>query len=87
MCCGMFCLDGEVVFIHSKQVNKLGPSPHGGNLKNYLRGVIDSVNPEFSQSDSKHLCNRTDVVFPSYLRLSLGRALRILSDSYCFPLF
>ena len=21
MCCGMFCLDGEVVFIHSKQVN------------------------------------------------------------------
>ena len=23
MCCGMFCLDGEVVFIHLKQVAKL----------------------------------------------------------------
>ena len=23
MCCGMFCIDGEVVFIHSKLVNKI----------------------------------------------------------------
>ena len=26
MCFGMFCQDGEVVFIHSKQVFKTGPS-------------------------------------------------------------
>ena len=26
MCCGRFCLDGEVIFNHSKQVNKIGSS-------------------------------------------------------------
>ena len=26
VCFGMFCLDGDVVFIHSKQVFKTGPS-------------------------------------------------------------
>ena len=26
MCCGMFCLDGDVVFIHSKHVNEIGSS-------------------------------------------------------------
>ena len=26
VCCGMFCLDGEVVFVHSQQVDKTGPS-------------------------------------------------------------
>ena len=27
MCCGMFCLDGEVIFIHSKHVKQIGSSP------------------------------------------------------------
>ena len=26
MCCGMFCLDGEVLFIHSKHEKKIGSS-------------------------------------------------------------
>ena len=38
LCCCMHCLDGEVVFIHSKYVNKIVSSTpilfsHVGNLK------------------------------------------------------
>ena len=78
MCFGMFCLDGEAVFIHSKHVNKIGSSTlilvaTCGQLKDYLRGVTLSVNPEFASSDSKNEGTRTKNVFPPYLRLALGR--------------
>ena len=58
-----FCLDGEVVFINSKHVNKIGSSTlivvvTCGQLKDCLMGVIYSVNPEFAPSDSKNECNR-----------------------------
>ena len=54
----MFCLDGEVVFVHSKQVYKTGPSTlilvsTRCYLKAYLRSVMENVNPEFPRSDSK----------------------------------
>ena len=59
MCCSMFCLDGEVVSINSKHVNKIGSSTlildvTCGLLKDYLRGDIYSVSPEFASSDSKN---------------------------------
>ena len=65
MWCGMFCLDGEVVFIHLKQMDKIGSSAlvlvfTRGKLEYYLSGVIDRVNPEFAPSDSKNGCTRTD---------------------------
>ena len=69
MCYSLFCLDGEVIFIHSKHVNKIGSSTlilvvTCGLLKDYLRGDIFSVNPEFASSDSKNECTRTKNVFP-----------------------
>ena len=59
MCCSIFCLDGEVVFINSKHENKIGFSTlilvvTCGLLKDYLRGYVFSVNPEFASSDSKN---------------------------------
>ena len=59
MYCGMFCLDGEVVFIHSNHVIKIGSCTlilvvTCGKLKDYLRGVMNSVNPEFASSESKN---------------------------------
>ena len=69
MCCGMFLLDGEVVFMPSKNLNKIvsrtliSVVTHG-QLKYYLREVIDSVNPEFAPSDSKNECTRTENVVP-----------------------
>ena len=39
----------------------------------YLRGVIESVNPDFTRSDRKHECRRTFNFFPPGLRLALGR--------------
>ena len=40
----MFCTNDEVIFIHSKQVDKTGPN----TLIVVSRGVIESVNPEFA---------------------------------------
>ena len=65
MCCGMFCLDQEVIFIHSKQVNKIGIMDNGE--------MRDNGNPEFASSDSKNNCTRTKNIFPPYLRLALQR--------------
>ena len=53
----MFCPDGEVIVIHSKQVDKTGPSTlilasTRGLIKEYLRWLIHSVNPEFAPSHS-----------------------------------
>ena len=64
MCCSMFSLDGEVVFIHSKHMNKIGSITlilvvTCGLLKDHHRGVINSVNPEFASSDRKNECTRT----------------------------
>ena len=78
MGCGMFCTDGEVVFIHSKHVNKIGSSTlilvvTCGLLKDYLGGVIDSVNVELASSDSKNECTRTKHTFPPFQRLALGQ--------------
>ena len=69
MCCSMYCLDGEVVFIHSKHVNKIGSSTlillvTCGLLKDYLKGYIYSVNPELASSDSQNECTRTKNIFP-----------------------
>ena len=77
MWCGMFCLDGEVVFIHLKQMDKIGSSAlvlvfTRGKPEYYLSGVIDSVNPKFAPSDSKNECATTDNVFPPYNELSTG---------------
>ena len=68
MCFGMFCLDGYVVFIYSKHVNKIGSSTlilvvTCGSLKDYLRGVQESVNPEFASSDSKNEYTGTKNLF------------------------
>ena len=78
MWCSMFCLDREVVFIHAKYVSKKGSTAlilivTCGLLKDYLRGIVDSVNPEFAPSNSKNECTRTENGFPPYLRLALGR--------------
>ena len=69
MCCSMYCLDGEVVFIRSKHVNKIGSRTlilviTCGLLKDYLMRYIYSVNPEFASSDSKNECTRTKNIFP-----------------------
>ena len=58
MCCGMFCLDGEIIFIHSIQVNITGCITlilvlTRGYIREYLRGVVESVNPKFASSDRK----------------------------------
>ena len=63
MCCGMFCLDGEVVFIHSKYLNKIGSSTlilvvTCGLLKEYLWGVLESKTLEFAPSHNKIECSR-----------------------------
>ena len=50
VCFGMFCLDVDVVFIHSKQVFKTGPSTMVLPLS-ITKWVIVSVNPEFTGSD------------------------------------
>ena len=68
MCFSMFCLDGEVLFIHAKHVNEIGSRTlilvvTRGYLKDYQRGVIDSVNPEFAKSDSKNECTRNEMFF------------------------
>ena len=44
-----------------------------GQLKDYLRGVKDSVNPKFASSDSKTDGTKTKHVFPPFLRLALVR--------------
>ena len=70
MGCGLFCLDEEVVFIPSKQVNKTGPSTI---ILVSIRGrrVITSVNP--APLTLKLSVLLTDNVFPPYLRLALGQ--------------
>ena len=67
VCCVKFCLDGEVVFIHSKQVDKkclnnLILISTKVTFEEYLGRVIKSENPKFATSDSKSRCTRT--VFP-----------------------
>ena len=57
MCCGMFCLDGEVIFIRSKHVNKIVSSTlvlvfTCGLLKEYLRFFF-FYDFEFAAMDSK----------------------------------
>ena len=49
----------NIVFILSKHGNKIDSSKlilvmTCGGLKDYLKGIIDSVNPEFALSDSKN---------------------------------
>ena len=78
MCFGIFSLDGEVVFIYSKHVNKICSITlilvsTCGYLKDYLRGVIYFVNPKFGPYDCNSKCTRTEKKNPSYLRLTLGR--------------
>ena len=36
MSCGIFCLGGEVVFIHSKNVNKIGSSTLISDMENVM---------------------------------------------------
>ena len=77
MGCGMFCLNGEVVFIHLKQVNKIGSGTlilviKCGLLKDYLNWVIDSVNSKFAFSESKNECSRTKNFFPSLPEVNTG---------------
>ena len=72
MSCGMFSLYGEVVFIHSKHVNKIVSCTlilvvTYGLLKDYLRGVICSVNPEFAKNE----CTRSKM-FSSLPEFSTG---------------
>ena len=73
----MFCLDGKVVFIHSRHVNKIGSITlilvvTCGYLKNCLRGVEDSVSPEFASYDSKNECTRTKNIFSYLPEVSTG---------------
>ena len=68
MCRGMFSLYGEVVFIHSKHVNKIVSCTLilvviYGLLKDYLRRVICSVNPELAKMSVLGV-----KCFPPYLR-------------------
>ena len=69
----MFCLNGEVVFIHSKCVKKNRFQHTNFSCHMWVQGFIDSVNPEFSPSDSKNEFNRTENLFPPSLRLALVR--------------
>ena len=60
----------------SKHVNKIGSSTlilviMCGELKNYLRGVVDSANLEFVLSDSKNECSMTQKI-SSLPELSTG---------------
>ena len=71
MWCSTLCLDGEVVSIHAKHVGIKG-NMWENKVKDYLRGVIDSVNPEFAPFDSKNECNRTEHVFSSLPEVSIG---------------
>ena len=64
----MFCSSGEVVFIHSDQVDKTCPSTlivsySEGLLLGCIRGDIKSIYPELALDGSKNECTRTDTVF------------------------
>ena len=71
----MFCLDGEIVFIYSKQVNKTGLStlilsPQGTNFKS-TSGVLQRVLiPSFPPSDTKNQSARTEKSFSSLPEVS-----------------
>ena len=72
MWCSMFCLDGEVVFMHAKHVSKK-VQPHSFWLSHVGNLKIASE------------CTRTEHVVPPYLRLALGRhkRLHLVSCSVC----
>ena len=64
----MFCFTGEVVFIHSDQVDKTCPStfilaPSQGYLLWYIRGDIKSIYTKLALYGSKNECARNDTVF------------------------
>ena len=55
----MLCPAGQVIFIHSKTIDKTGPTTliiasTSGELSEYLRGVIESVNPEVAPYHRKN---------------------------------
>ena len=43
-----------------------------GYLSEQFRGIIESVNPEFVQSQSHNECTRTDLFFSPYLCSAMG---------------
>ena len=64
----MCCSTGEVIFIHSDQVDKTCPSTlilasSQAKLLGYIRGDIRSIYPELALFSSKHEGARTDIVF------------------------
>ena len=64
----MFCPTGQVVVIHSEQVDKTRPSTLILALSQswllwYIRVDMESICPEFALYDSKNECARTDTVF------------------------
>ena len=64
----MFCSPGEVVFIHSGQLDKTCPctlilASSQGSLLGYIRGVIKSIYPELALYGSKNEGATTDTVF------------------------
>ena len=64
----MFCPTGQVVFIHSDQVDKKAHSipilaSSQGKLLGYIRGHMESMYPELALCGSKNVCGRTDIVF------------------------
>ena len=67
---GHICTAGEVVFIHSDQVDKTCPSTliltlYQSLLIQYLRGDMESIYTDLALYVSKIECARTDnVVFP-----------------------
>ena len=64
----MFCSTGEVVFIHSDEVDKKCPStlilaPSQGYFLGYIRGDMKSIYPKLALSGGKNEFAVTDTVF------------------------